>query len=246
MANNFTCFILVAGLFISFAQAAEKQHDPYENFNRHAYAMNKTLDTVILKPATVIYRGVIPGPAQTGVRNAFSNLAEMPSFANNVLQGNVQHATVTFFRFAINSTFGLLGLFDVASHMGLKKHKEDFGLTLARWGDKDSPFVVVPFFGPSTMRDALGMPVDLFAFSLYPHIKSVKLRNGLLTARIINKRASFLELEGFVTQVALDRYAFERDAYLQYRRKMVMHNEGLVEPDSATADSVNDPFEAEG
>ncbi len=244
--GRFLCYVVMGLLaLMAVGQAAQNSTDPYETFNRHVYAMNKTLDDVILKPATTIYKGVLPWPVRTGVSHAFSNLNELPSFANHVLQGNADHASLTFFRFVINSTIGLLGFFDVASHMGLVRHEEDFGMTLVHWGDTNSPFVVVPFLGPSTVRDAVGMPFDLLVFGVYTHINSVALRNGLLLGKAIDKRATLLGMEGLVTQAALDPYVFERNAYLQHRQEMILRSQGVQPTNDTFVEPVPDPFEAE-
>lgn len=135
-------------------------HDPWEPFNRRMYYFNAKLDKYILLPTATAYKAVTPDPVEKGVHNFFKNLGEIKTFSNSVLQGETKKSMITFNRFTINSTFGVLGIFDVATKVGLKRQKEDFGLTLAKYGVKEGPYLVLPVFGPSTLRDATGLGVD--------------------------------------------------------------------------------------
>lgn len=216
--------IMLFGLsLIGCATTASKdKRDPFETFNRHAYHLNKAIDTVILTPAATIYNGVVPWPARKGISNFFSNLNEVPTFVNNLLQANPKAAYATFWRFAINSTLGIGGLFDVATKLGLPQRREDFGLTLAKWGDKHSPYLVLPILGPLTVRDAFAKPFD-YLFSIYPHVP-VNPRNYMYATNIVNLRASLLEVQGVVDEAALDPYTFEKNAYLQHRDSLIKQN----------------------
>lgn len=135
-------------------------HDPWEPFNRRMYYFNAKLDRYVLIPTVKVYKAVTPDPVEKGVHNFFRNLGEVKTFSNSVLQGETKKSMITFNRFAINSTFGVFGIFDVATKVGLKRQKEDFGLTLAKYGVKEGPYLVLPIFGPSTVRDATGLGVD--------------------------------------------------------------------------------------
>ncbi|MCW5588547.1 MAG: VacJ family lipoprotein [Legionellales bacterium] len=222
-----TCSLCLVSLVLSACATVKNSpqdpSDPYEAFNRQSYQFNEDLDTTFLKPVAEVYQKLLPWTVRAGVTNVFNNLAEIPTVANDLLQINPAQALHDTGRFAINSTIGVGGIFDTAKHMGLKPHSEDFGLTLARWGWTRSPYLVIPFLGPSTVRDAIGIPVDYYAFTIYPHLKS-KVTYSLLALDGLNYRASLLSAEEVVDQAALDPYVFFRDAYFQRRQKMIQQN----------------------
>lgn len=205
-------------------------NDPYEKFNRHIFSFNDALDTYFLVPVSKFYNKVMPKPLNRGIYNAFSNLNNFPTISNDLLQGNFYQATSDSWRFFINSTAGAGGLFDVASNMGLDPNTEDFGLTLARWGYTDSSYLVIPFLGPSTVRDAAGLPVDYFLFSPYNYIQDSRTRYTLYALNIVSKRAQLLQYQNLYNQIALDRYAFIRNAYLQQRSSAIDRNQHLSDP----------------
>jgi phospholipid-binding lipoprotein MlaA len=198
--------------------------DPYENLNRHTYALNTGLDRAILKPLATTYRTLTPAPLQKGLNNFYSNFGDLPTIVNGVLQGKFKQALSDTWRFSVNSTIGLLGFVDVASKMDLQKHDEDFGMTLASWGYRSSAYIVLPLFGPRTVRDALGMPVDRVAFSVYPSIPDVALRNSIYGFSFVERRASLNTAENVMNQAALDPYQFQRDAYMQWRTHKIKEN----------------------
>ena len=219
---------ILYALIIQSCIAQGQTIDRFETFNRHAYAMNKTLDKLILKPLATAYQKVLPWPVRSGVNNALNNLGEVSSFANHLLQGHMTYAAHTLSRFLINSTVGILGLFDVASRIGIERRIEDLGLTFARWGDKNSPYLVLPFFGPSTIRDGFAMPFNFIFLSIYPHLTDSKATlNGILALHAVNQRALLLDVEKFVDEAAFDPYVFERDAYLQHRKQLILRNDEL-------------------
>jgi phospholipid-binding lipoprotein MlaA len=195
--------------------------DPYENLNRHTYLLNKGLDRAVLKPIATVYHTITPGPLQKGIHNFYNNLGELPTIANGVLQGKFYQAWSDTWRFAVNSTVGLLGFVDVATKIDLPRHEEDFGLTLARWGYKSSNYLVLPLFGPRTVRDTIAMPVDRFVFSIYQFIPNVRVRNSIYGFSFIDTRASLITAENVMKQAALDPYQFQRDAYLQWREHKI-------------------------
>lgn len=199
--------------------------DPYEDFNRHAYKLNEGLDKAIFKPIATVYHTILPWPVTKGVSNFFSNLNEIPTIINDVLQTKFYQGTSDTWRFFINSTVGVFGLFDVASKMGLEKHYQDFGLTLAFWGYKNTNYLVLPIFGPSTVRDGLSVALSQTYFTAYPYIYPVSTRNSLYALNIINTRAQLFNVDKLISQIAFDRYSFERNAYFQRRQHQIKENE---------------------
>ncbi len=205
--------------------------DPYENYNRHAFNMNQKLDKVVFKPVATAYNTVLPWPAKKGISNFFSNLNMIPTVINDILQGNIHNTASDSWRFLINSTVGILGLVDVASHIDLPAHSEDLGLTLAKWGYKDSRYLVLPIFGPSTLRDTFALPIDYEVTSIYPYIVPTSLRYSLISLNFTSKRAQLLDFEGVIDQASFDPYTFQRNAYLQRRTYLIrQNNEEQVDP----------------
>jgi phospholipid-binding lipoprotein MlaA len=194
--------------------------DPFEAANRSVYKFNQSVDEAVLKPVGEAYKKALPEIVQSGVRNVFSNLADVPIAVNDLLQGKPVEAANDGMRFAINTTIGGLGLLDWASEIGLEKRNEDFGQTLGRWGIADGPYLVWPLFGSSTVRDSAGGIVDLAIDPVGRH-KPVDARNAMQVTRVAGKRADLLEASRMLEEIALDRYAFERDAYLQRRRSLI-------------------------
>ncbi|WP_421851681.1 MlaA family lipoprotein [Marinomonas sp.] len=193
----------------------ETKEDPWEGFNRSMFIFNDAVDGAVLKPVAQGYKAITPNPVQKGVSNFFSNLGEIGNIANNLLQGKWDETASSTFRFLINSTAGWFGIFDVASEMGLKQYDEDFGQTLGYWGVSSGPYLVLPFFGPSTVRDGSGLVVD------YTYLDDKEIldpnsdeRLGLLGLDVIETRARLLSAESLIIG---DKYSFIRDVYLQSR-----------------------------
>lgn len=216
--------LLAAALTWSGAVVAAES-DPWEPFNRAIFRFNDTLDTYALKPLAKGYQKITPQPVETGVHNFFQNLGELGNLANDVLQGKPRAAGVDTSRFLFNSTFGLLGLIDVATPMGLSRNDEDFGQTLGVWGVGTGPYLVLPFFGPSNVRDGIGRVPDYYT-SAYPYIDSDATKYGLSALQVVDTRASLLAGDKLVTG---DKYTFLRNAYLQNREFKV--KDGQVEDD---------------
>lgn len=204
--------------------------DPYEPFNRKMYQFNDFIDTYALKPIANLYLKVVPKPVVKGISNIYSNIDTVPTVINDVLQVNFYQASSDFWRLAVNSTVGIAGFFDVATSIGLEPNKEDFGLTLARWGYTSSNYLVLPFFGPSTIRDGIGIPVDYYGFSIYPYITPVSQRYQLYGLGIVSHRADLLKFQQLFEQASLDKYVFLRDAYLQRRNYLIQRNKELGDP----------------
>lgn len=194
--------------------------DPAEPFNRAMYNFNDGVDRAVLKPVAEGYRTVVPSLIRAGVSNFFSNLEDIWIGANNLLQGKVEHGLGDLLRFAFNTGFGLGGILDVATTMGLEKHNEDFGQTLGRWGMDSGPYLVLPFFGPSTLRDGLARIVDHQA-DIVRNLRNVPGRNVLYATRLVNTRAELLEIGNVVEEAALDKYSFIRESYLQRRESLI-------------------------
>ncbi len=206
--------------------------DPLEGFNRTMFKFNDAVDTVALKPAATVYKNVLPSFVQTGVGNFFGNLADAWTAVNNLLQGKVEAGMSDIMRVAVNTTMGMGGLLDIGSEAGLSKHKEDFGQTLGHWGVKSGPYVVLPMFGPSTLRDTLAFPLDLkgdpWSYAEPAHtfvLGSV--------VRVVDLRAAALDASNLVEDAALDRYEFIRDAYLQRRESKVHDGESMRDKSAA-------------
>jgi phospholipid-binding lipoprotein MlaA len=211
------CSLLVPGL----APAAES--DPLESINRPIFVFNDHLDRYLLKPVAEGYRFVLPDPAERGVSNFFDNLQDFNGTLNALLQWRLPEAARNGGRFLLNTSFGVLGLFDVATPMGVDRYRTDFGHTLARWGAPEGAYLVVPLFGPRTVRSGLGNIVDTYG-SLETQVDDVRTRNTLYALDIVDSRVRLLKAEELITG---DRYIFIRDAYLQQRRALV--TEGVVE-----------------
>ena len=223
------CLLAVIGLALLQACATvpadssveiRKPIDPYERFNRTIFTFNENVDRAVVKPVATAYRDATPELVRKGVNNFFDNIADAWSLVNNALQLKPVEATDSLFRVTTNTLWGLGGIFDVASVMGIPRHSEDFGQTLGYWGVLSGPYVVLPIFGPSTVRDALGMVVD-FQGDLVTGLDTVPVRNSLTGLRLVDARASFLGAGDVLEQAALDKYAFARDVYLQRRRSLI-------------------------
>ncbi len=199
---------------------APDRRDPMESFNRGVFAFNEGLDQAIFKPAATVYRDLTPKLVRTGVGNFLGNLDDAWSSVNSLLQFKLRHAVDNFMRFGVNTTFGLLGVLDVASEMQIDRHSEDFGQTLGAWGVGPGPYLVLPLFGPSTLRDTVALPVD-FNGDLASHTNDIGARNALRVLNVIDTRAGLLGLSSALDEVALDKYSFARDAFLQRRRNAV-------------------------
>jgi phospholipid-binding lipoprotein MlaA len=226
--------LLLAGSLAGCATSGGNPADPLEKVNRAVFAFNDAADKVLITPVAKGYRAVLPGFLRTGIANFFSNLEDVWVSVNDVLQGKFQEGSEDFTRVIFNSTFGIGGIFDFASDVGLPKHSEDFGQTLGVWGVTSGPYVVLPLFGPSTFRDGFGLLVDGRADLVYRLVNDdVPLRNVLYATRAVGNRANLLDASSVLDQAALDRYAFVRDAWLQRRRNQIYDGNPPREKDDA-------------
>lgn len=237
MSRAFALGLLsLAGLTLGGCATGTNPADPYEGFNRSMYSFNKGLDKAVLRPLAKGYDTVTPKPLQDGVGNFFSNLNELPTILNDLLQAKFAQAGSDSGRFLINSTFGLAGLIDVASRSGLERHDEDFAQTLGYWGVGSGPYLMLPFLGPSTPRDVFGKAL-LGPLDPVGYIDHVPTRNSLFALRIIDGRAQLFPLDKQLEE-ALDEYIFVRDAYLQHREYLI--KDGKV-PEQKTECESEDP-----
>ena len=194
--------------------------DPWERFNRAVFLFNGVLDHFIIKPVAEGYEAVVPKPVRSGVGNVLGNVSDVWSAVNLALQGKGTRAAEMTMRVGINTVLGLGGLMDVATEAGLERQSEDFGQTLATWGMPSGPYVVLPFFGPSTLRDTAAFPLDL-AYSSAAYPSREPQRWGWLGLRLTDARTDALPFTRMLDTVALDKYTFVRDAWLTRRRSLV-------------------------
>lgn len=194
--------------------------DPYEHFNRKVFAFNMAVDRALFRPIAKVYDTVIPWPLKKGVTNVFNNVGDVTSAANEILQLDFPQAIADLARVVINTIVGIGGLFDVATKLGLERDIEDFGLTLAHWGSRNTPYLVLPFLGASTIRDAVSLPVNYLFLSPWSYIKSSDVRYAMAGLYFVQRRAMFLIGDKVVEQ-AFDPYVFIRDAYLQRREYLI-------------------------
>lgn len=212
--------VLVTGFSLAAVSAplsANSEIDPWEGFNRPIFNFNEGLDKYALKPLAQGYRYVTPDIAEKGVSNFFDNLKDVRNLINNLLQLKFEAAGQSFARFTFNSTFGLFGLIDVATPMGIESHPEDFGQTLGYWGVPSGPYLVLPFFGPSNPRDGFSMLAD-GAVDPLRQVGDTSDRNALYGLRLVDTRSRLLQAEQIISG---DKYSFIRDAYMQRREYQI-------------------------
>ena len=206
------------------AGSERSPQDPWEPFNRSVFEFNEGLDTYLLKPVVAGYRFILPEFVRDGIYNFFSNYNDIYTALYNLLQGKPDYAFNDFMRVVVNTTMGLGGLIDLATPGGLEKHKEDWGQTLGVWGVPSGPYVVLPFFGPSNVRDTFGTVADLESDYLFRLLPDVALRNSITGLRVVNARNTYYEAGDLLDGAAIDKYSFVRDAYIQRRAYQI--NEG--------------------
>ncbi len=214
---------LAVGSTLAGCATGKNPRDPFEKFNRQMFAFNDAIDRAALKPAATAYKRVLPTFVQTGVSNFFGNLSDLWTGVNNLLQGKGQDGMSDLTRFTLNSTFGLVGVLDIASEAGLHKHNEDFGQTLGAWGMPSGPYLMLPLLGPSTVRDAAVIPLDVAA-DPWAYKDPVGWRNVGTAVRAVDQRAAVLDASNLMEEAALDRYEFIRDGFLQRRMSRITDN----------------------
>lgn len=220
MRRRLAALAALAALGACASGADRDPRDPLEPWNRAVYKFNDTVDNAVARPVAEGYRRIVPGGVRDRVRNFFANIADPMIGVNNVLQGKLEDGFLDWMRFVFNSTVGLFGIHDVASQMGLEKHNEDFGQTFGRWGVGAGPYLVLPFFGSSDLRDGVGFVGDIYADPL-TEVRPRDVQYLMYGLRFTQTRTDLLEASRILEQAALDKYTFQRDAYLQRRRSLV-------------------------
>ena len=226
----------VSLLLLGGCASTGNPRDPLEPINRGIYTFNDGFDSLLVKPGAEFYRFIVPEFMRTGVSNVFSNINDVIVALNSLLQGKLTQAGSDVARLFVNSTVGVLGLFDVATGIGLEKHNEDFGQTLGYWGIGDGPYLVLPFLGPSSARDAVGWVGDFYAWPI-SYLEPDRHRNIVIAVRFVTVRADLLEASRILETAALDPYEFVRDAYLQRRRNLVYDGKPPADEDDFEDDA---------
>jgi phospholipid-binding lipoprotein MlaA len=228
---------VVVGLTACSTVRSPSPADPLEGFNRAMFGFNETVDQAALRPLAKGYQTVTPPEVRTCIGNFFSNLGDIAVAFNNFLQGKPKAAGSDLCRVALNSTIGILGFVDVASELGFQKNNEDFGQTLGVWGVSSGPYLMLPFFGPSSFRDATGSLVDS-PLAPVRHVNDTRTRNTLFFVQAVDKRERLLSVTDLADRVALDKYAFMRDAYLARRESLI--RDGAADPTEPKDDPEED------
>jgi len=213
------------------ASAPATRSDPLEPMNRAVFAFNEAIDDAVLKPVATAYQKVVPELVRTGVDNVFANIGDLWSAVNQLLQAKPVAAVEMGFRFVVNTTFGIGGLFDIASDAGLERRSEDFGQTLGRWGLGTGPYLVLPLLGPSNFRDGAALVLDVNA-SPTGLLQEPRDRNSASALQLVSTRARLLSATKAIDDVALDKYALIRDGFLARRRNLVYDGDPPEEPET--------------
>ena len=220
----------LAGALLAGCAATPSRVDPFEPMNRAMFEVHDAVDTAVMRPAIRFYVDVVPKPIRQAVSNFFNNIDDMISAANDLLQGDLDRFGNDMGRVTLNTGFGLAGLIDLASMIGIERGNQDFGLTFGKWGFGQGPYLFVPLFGPTTVRDGSGWIVRLFVGPV-GFIPEVPLRNSLYGVGAVDLRAQVTEATNIVDTAALDRYIFIRNAYLQRRRYLQYDGKPPPEPE---------------
>lgn len=205
--------------------------DPLEGLNRKIFAFNEFFDEWVGRPVATFYRNWVPQPVRTGASNVFSNIGDVFSIANNLLQAKPRAALEDTYRVVLNTTIGIGGIFDLATDAGIEKHGEDFGQTLGVWGVGSGPYLVLPFLGPSSLRDATGTAVHAYWDPVF-YLNDIPVRNAVIGWRLVDQRALLLGAGQMLDEIALDKYTFMRDFYLQRRRSLIYDGDPPDQPES--------------
>jgi len=216
--------MILLGMILLLTSCASTTHegnvaDPFEPVNRAVYKFNENVDKYIAKPIAETYQ-YTPSPVRTGVRNFFNNIDDVWTVLNDILQFKIQQSMSDSMRIVFNSSFGLLGLVDVASDWDLPRHNERFADTLGYWGINSGPYLVLPIFGPSSVRDATGLFADTYTYPLRS-MRPVAHRNTLQGLKMVSNRTDLLSVSDLTEEVAINPYAFTRDTYYQWRQNQV-------------------------
>jgi len=217
---SLTCVATLATAQEAELSSTAQHADPWEGFNRSMFAVNEVLDRDLLFPIASAYVGLVPELVRIGVGNVFANMQDLWSAVNHLLQGKLENSTVMTMRFSVNSVFGVAGILDIGTAVGMERKPEDFGQTLGVWGVPPGNYLVLPFFGPSTVRDAAGLPLDIMATPAYS-ISQGGFRPVTTVLQVVDSRSKLLGASQALDDMALDKYTFVREAFLSRRLNMV-------------------------
>ncbi len=220
MGRRIVPTLLLCAVMAGCATTGRDPRDPFESFNRQVDRFNQSVDNAVLKPVATTYSRVAPDPVRTAISNFFGNLRDVWSTLNSALQLRGEDATTNFMRVNVNTVFGLGGLIDIASDMGLYRSRADFGQTLGFWGVPPGPYVMLPLLGPSTVRDTVGMGVESSG-DLIMGLDNVPTRNSLYVLRGVETRAGLLRAGAVLDEAALDKYSFTREVFLKRRQSVI-------------------------
>lgn len=234
---------LVMSFFVGCASIPEGQprskKDPWELVNRNVFSFNENLDKYVVKPITQVYEFIFPVYVRERFSNVFANVGDVYTAVNQLLQGKPKTAVEDLTRVIVNTTFGIGGIFDVATEAGLEKHSEDFGQTFGVWGIGDGPYIMLPLLGPSNVRDTVGWAFDLQTDILLTYIDNIPVRNTITGVRIVDQRSKYLNSTSLLSEAAFDKYTFIRDAYIQRRRNRIYDgNPPLIDEDDDIPDEM--------
>lgn len=236
--------LVIGALILSGCASTKNPQDPYEDFNRAMFSFNEAADKAILKPVAQGYDYVFPSLVKTGISNFFGNIRDVWTGVNNFLQGNVEAGLIDVTRVTMNTTFGMLGFIDIASEAQLTKHHEDFGQTLGKWGVPAGNYLVLPYFGPSNVRDGLAIPVD-YVGDVWSGVEPSHSRIAGTVVRVVDLRADALGSYSLLEDAALDKYAFVREAYTQRRLKQI-HGDTTTAGPRPEFKAIKEAFPQEG
>jgi phospholipid-binding lipoprotein MlaA len=231
-ASYHAAAIGLAASLVAGCAASPSRVDPLEPMNRAFYEVHDAVDTAVMRPAIQFYIDVVPQPIRQSVSNFFNNIDDLISAMNDLLQGDFDRFGNDMGRVTLNTGFGIAGLFDLASMVGIERGNQDFGLTFGKWGFDQGPYLFVPLFGPTTVRDGAGWIARLYVGPV-GYITDIPLRNTLYGIGAVDLRAQYTEASKLVDTAALDRYLFIRNAYLQRRRYMVYDGKPPPEPEES-------------
>ena len=234
---------LVMSFLVGCASIPEGQprskKDPWELVNRNVFSFNESIDKYAIKPITKVYEFIFPVYVRERFSNVFANVGDVYTAVNQLLQGKPKTAVEDLTRVIVNTTFGIGGIFDVATEAGLEKHSEDFGQTFGVWGIKDGPYMMLPLLGPSNVRDTVGWAFDIQTDILLTYIDNIPVRNAITGIRIVDQRSKYLSSTSLLGEAAFDKYTFIRDAYIQRRRNRIYDgNPPLIDEDDDIPDEM--------